>query len=148
MADRNQNVRKLTSCFGQVLWERYQEKLMNEYAKEYGYPEIGEEPKYEEYKLRDFEDNLPIFLNELNIYILKKLARDENVNINTYDIDWDVDQISLNVFGKSIKNLVGNYKIILDCDKNHGDVTLIAYGAIVEKSNVLHIDMQGKEASC
>ncbi len=147
MTDQKEKIQRLTSCFCKLMWERYLEKLMKQYIMENGYPEFGEAPKYDQQELSKFEDNLPLFESELNKYIANKLACDGEVVINTSENNLELEQLSLYVFDKCLEDIVGDYKIILDCNKDNGDVTLICKGALVEKHNVLHIDMNENEIS-
>ena len=140
-----QKIQRLVTCFCAVVRERYVEKLMKDYAAENGYPEVGEAPKYDEQKLKDFDNNLSFFTDMVFDYVELRLMTGKDVCINTDGHDMEQESIPLCAFDKCFEDIVGDYKVILECNNEVGDVNLICKGALVEEHNVMHIDDKENE---
>ena len=148
MVDAKRKIELAVSCFCKLLQERYTEKLMKEYASVYGIPERGQMPKFDEQKLQKFEDNLPLFENELTYLVATKLKNNGKVSIDTSLHDMELEGLSFNSFDKDIESIIGNYGIVLEIDDKMARVDLVlSRGTIVEKHNALCVGNNQNEFS-
>ena len=146
MAKIKEKVERVCSCFCKLMRERYVEKLMKEYASVYGMPEHGQMPKYDEQKLQEFENNLPIFADELCYYVMTKLKTDGKVCISTSTYNSQLEALCSYAFEKDMESIVGNYELLLSIDRDVAKVDLaINRGRFTEKYNALTLDMNQME---